>query len=300
MWDAGLSPKFLEVWEITKYALSIYFRRIHVFILLALFPALIVQFALAEAYTPLFELAKRLQALVSPGDEARAANDAIYMIVGTTGFLTMLVSGAFMMVMALDAASGRATRVLESFRRGLAVVGVVVLSALLLTVVTGLVGLAAALIGHWGAVAAMPASGLVSQAVGSLFTLWISSATFIFLPVAVIERAGLRAIPRSLHLTKGYRWPIALTFVLSAICAFVIGMLVQTAISMISLPIISFLVAPELRLAAWLQFTAGPVGFAIVSAISLGPIHAAIALIYARLRKIKEGVGSETLTEAPA
>lgn len=110
--------------------------------------------------------------------------------------------------------------------------------------------------------------------------LWIY-AVFSVMPAAVtIERSGFSGLGRSARLTKGYRWPIIgatiligiMNGVVSAVAVFVVGLMAgalgtgTAALAVIALT------------------------FAALSGIGYGLNAISVALIYARLREIKEGV----------
>lgn len=110
--------------------------------------------------------------------------------------------------------------------------------------------------------------------------LWVY-AVFSVMPAAVaIERLGFSGLGRSARLTKGYRWPIIgatiligiMNGVVSAVAVFVVG-LVAGALGTSG----AALVLLALILAA-------------LSGVGYGLSAISTALIYARLREIKEGV----------
>ena len=107
--------------------------------------------------------------------------------------------------------------------------------------------------------------------------LWIYAVFSVTSPAIVIERAGYSGMSRSKELTKGYRWPI-----LGVVIIFWLGTL---------------LIGGGIEFA--LIFLAGgadvslPINIAITSitgAFGTGLGGITIALTYARLREIKEGV----------
>lgn len=113
--------------------------------------------------------------------------------------------------------------------------------------------------------------------------LWIYGVFAVTVPALVIERLGFGAMSRSAELTKEYRWPVIGTIVVVGIAASVINL------------IPAFIVG-------WLITSFGT-GFTIVAVLlsavlytfTYGLISISLALIYARLREIKEGVGVESL-----
>ncbi len=118
--------------------------------------------------------------------------------------------------------------------------------------------------------------GLVALVVPGL---WIY-AVFSVMPAAVvIEKVGFGGLGRSAALTKEYRWPILgaviligiINFVITFVAMFVVGLLFASTGAGAGGVIIGVLV------------------LAAITAIGFGLSSIAIALIYARLREIKEG-----------
>ena len=109
---------------------------------------------------------------------------------------------------------------------------------------------------------------------------WVYAVFSVMAPAAVIERAGLGAMRRSAVLTKEYRWPI--------VGAFLVVGIINTVLS----KVVEFLQYYEhLALPAGLV---GEIAYGVVmlAIISLGFAYSGIvsALVYARLREIKDGL----------
>lgn len=108
---------------------------------------------------------------------------------------------------------------------------------------------------------------------------WVYAVFYVMAPAAVIERAGFGALRRSAQLTKEYRWPIVglfivliiVTLLVQVVAGFLVAMLAGLATSLIGQTIVGAL-------------------FALLGAIGYAIAGIAIALVYARLREIKEGV----------
>lgn len=105
-----------------------------------------------------------------------------------------------------------------------------------------------------------------------LYTIW-----FVVVPAVVIEKTGLHSFTRSADLTRGYRWPIFGIIVLMWTVIFGFAMLI--AVTLQSVPTI-------MTIALWIF-----VGFSYV----LNALAAAI--VYARLRELKEGVGVDDIAQ---
>lgn len=116
---------------------------------------------------------------------------------------------------------------------------------------------------------------------------WTVAACSLMPAVAVVEKAGLSSLKRSIALTKGYRLPVLGTIFLAGLCSIAI----QIAIS-----IFTFLVTLTASLAsetlgAILSFASSLVAFALM----IGYLCIVTSLIYIRLREIKEGAGIDQI-----
>ena len=115
--------------------------------------------------------------------------------------------------------------------------------------------------------------------------LWMAVHLFPSLAVprraAVIERIGFGAWSRSIALTKEYRWPIVGLFIIFVILTLVIGGVLAT---------VGIVAAAGLGLGGVM----GAIALGVVMSLLTGMVNAiggiTVALTYARLREIKEGV----------
>ncbi|WP_305987922.1 hypothetical protein [Roseibium sp. MMSF_3544] len=110
--------------------------------------------------------------------------------------------------------------------------------------------------------------------------LWVYAVFSVIAPAIVIERVGFGGLGRSAALTKEYRWPIVGAIILAFICAILINTVALLLVGLVS----SF---GGIILAA--------VIFVAFSTIAAGLISILVALIYARLREIKEGVNVDQI-----
>jgi uncharacterized membrane protein len=101
-------------------------------------------------------------------------------------------------------------------------------------------------------------------------------------PAVVIERLGFRGLGRSEKLTKNYRWPIVGALVLTWICALII---IVVALFVADFALSSGVLAVSILL------------YAAFTAVGTGLLSILTALIYARLREIKEGVSVDQIAE---
>jgi hypothetical protein len=178
--------------------------------------------------------------------------------------MSMLIYGlvmALMVQIAYDAKLGRLRSLAEYFGPALSSVVPIAVLAIVVGIMAGI--------------------GFVLLVVPGL---WVYAVFSAVIPAIVIERAGFGALGRSAELTKGYRWPIVGTVLLIGICAlvinlvagFVIGLIVGSASNVVSVAI-------------------GLILNAALTAIAYGLSGISVALIYARLREIKEGVSVEEI-----
>lgn len=130
------------------------------------------------------------------------------------------------------------------------------------------------------AIVAGIATGLASLAL-IIPGLWVYAVFSVFVPAVVVDRAGFGALGRSAQLTKGYRWPIVGTVVIIGICTFVLSFVANFIAGLVD--------------TVGLGTPISVVVAALVNAAVYGLSGISVALIYARLREIKEGVGIDDL-----
>lgn len=131
-------------------------------------------------------------------------------------------------------------------------------------------------------VSLLTAVGMIALIVGGL---WIYAVFYVFVPAAVIEKTGFGSLGRSAGLTKGYRWPIVgLFIVMMIILMFVFGILGALLVGVI---------------VATSASTGALIGLGAVNAALTGLFYGlsaiSVALVYARLREIKEGVAVDQI-----
>jgi hypothetical protein len=112
---------------------------------------------------------------------------------------------------------------------------------------------------------------------------WVYGVFVVTVPALVIERVGFGAMRRSAELTKEYRWPVIGTMVVIFIGAMILNLIPSTILSLF----VTSLSAPSIVLVTVLM--------AIIYTFTYGLIGIATALVYARLRDIKEGIGVDDL-----
>ncbi|PVB61228.1 hypothetical protein [Labrenzia sp. 011] len=110
--------------------------------------------------------------------------------------------------------------------------------------------------------------------------LWLYAVFSVMVPAVVIERVGFGGLGRSARLTKQYRWPIIGALLLALILIIVINLVVGLVIGIVA-AIGGTIIAVIL--------------YSALSTIGVGYISILIALIYARLREIKEGISVDQI-----
>ena len=118
--------------------------------------------------------------------------------------------------------------------------------------------------------------GAIALIIGAL---WVLAVFYATAPVAVIEKGGFKSMGRSAELTKEYRWPI-------------VGLLVVVYLLMAVLQFIGGFAVGALLLAnsgIVVQIMSG-IGISLITGLAYAFAGIAAALVYARLREIKEGV----------
>lgn len=181
------------------------------------------------------------------------------------GILTLLdmvgtsIGTAMVVLIAYDAKLGRPIRIGASFSNAVSHIVPIVALSLAAGVLVG-IGLVALLL-----------PGLY------LYAMWS-----VLVPAIVIERVGFGGLGRSASLTKEYRWPVLGTLVLALVCMIIVLMVVELIVGVVL---------------SSAGVAAGVLISSLMNAVPYGFISVTIALIYARLREIKEGVSVDSLVE---
>ena len=115
--------------------------------------------------------------------------------------------------------------------------------------------------------------------------LYIYAVFCVTTPAIMIERAGFGGMSRSAALTKEYRWPVIGVLILLGLCTIGLGIVATFVVSAI-VPIIGLNTA---------GFGVGILIYALINGLTYGLSGIGAALIYARLRDIKEGVSVDKL-----
>lgn len=256
----------LGVGGIVGESFTIFFRRFFLFVLLAFLPILALQVIVLLAFGGV--LTTHMLTGVHPAGGGMFAGAfvivGVAVVIGTA--LLMAIFG-FMVQAAYDTKLGRPVRLGRYFGGAL--------SQLLPLLICSVI--AAVLIYFAMLFVILPG-------------LWVMAVFSMVVPVIVIERAGLGALGRSAALTKGYRWPIVGALFLLSLCALVFTV-ITTAIGIAATAVSGGL---HLGLIGTLLGTAWQ---SVELAVSYGIVFIGLALIYARLREIKEGASVENLAD---
>lgn len=125
--------------------------------------------------------------------------------------------------------------------------------------------------------------------------LWLIAVFSVLVPAIVVERAGFGAMGRSASLTKGYRWPIVglwLVFIIISVIVFGIIGAIAGGVGIA-------LAGPDAVAGGF--GTVGTLVFllitSVLSALMYGLLSIPGALVYARLREIKEGISVDSMAD---
>ncbi|QHQ34544.1 hypothetical protein [Algicella marina] len=111
--------------------------------------------------------------------------------------------------------------------------------------------------------------------------LYILAMFYVLVPAILVERAGFSGLSRAASLSKGYRWPvlgsIIVVFLLTVIVSIIVNMVAGVVVAMTGSLVVSVVIQ------------------SVVNALAYGLTAVFAAVLYARLRELKEGVGMSDL-----
>lgn len=262
----------LGVGMIIGESFSLFFRRIHWFALLAFLPQVVAMLLVAVAIGGVAGFGASAGQLDSPRLAELFAGPMLVLVLVVT-FLTVLIPLALSVTAAYDAKLGTRFRLGRYVSAGLGQIVPLLVCWLIIMVLFSLTA--------------------------PLFVvpgLWVLSVFSAVVPSIVIERSGFSALGRSIRLTKGYRWPIVGTLVVVGLGAMLLGIVISVAIAVGQFVLSPLLTDPGHALGIVVAIAA-----VVVQSLNLAIIYGlpcvAVALIYARLREIKEGTSVESMTE---
>lgn len=204
-----------------------------------------------------------------------------------SGLINMLSYGFMVAVLTLaayDVKTRKSVRIAHYFK--VAAKNIIPLSVL--TIVVSIVCIIPIIAGGIVGVA-MPVALIVTVPLGFLMTIFLFSMFSVVNPAIVVEGAGFSSLRRSAQLTKNYRWPIIGLFA-------ILGILLIVVLAVIGVLAGLVLLGED--------FVVTGVGFVlqaqllniVLSALGGSYIAILIAMLYARLKELKEGIGYEDLS----
>jgi hypothetical protein len=265
----------LGVGGIVGDAIGIYFQRFGLMFALSVVPALI-----ALVLTELVPTVSEEQAAADP-----ASAGWPFLVAWIIQFFAASLVNSLIVLAAFDTKIGRPGRLGVYVQWALAnLFTVIVLSIAVVVVMVVPAVLVGAPLGLIAAAIGLTGTSFIAiiAILGVLSALYLWSALSPVVPAIVIEGIGFRALGRAWRLTAGYRWPVVGAIIVLFITAAVVGL-------------IGGLIG---RLAASIETTLLPDLISLVmGAISSGILAVGIAMIYARLRGLKEGLDVESLAD---
>ncbi|MBO9434079.1 hypothetical protein J7394_07685 [Ruegeria sp. R13_0] len=264
MTDTG-NPEYPEahmplgVGAIVGETFSIFFKKIHLVLLLGFIPALI------EVIVNNYTVGQSFDDIGTAGFD----NTAFYSGVIVSALITLLayaVTTAVIIQFAYDAKLARAARIGSYFSAAVVNLPAIAVLSIVTTILYFI--------------------GLVFLVVPGI---WIYAVFSVIVPAIVIDRAGFGAMGRSATLTKNYRWPIIGALILMGLCIVLVVMVVTFVFA--AAFGFSGIADPTASLGPWAFFEAA------LNAIAYGWLSITIALIFARLKEIKEGVSVSDLVD---
>lgn len=298
MSEAAAPMPALGVGAIIGGSFAIFFRRIPAFILVAFAPLLAMQAVSGVVGRTLISTVQGFAA--NPAAHGGLSPTILAFVAVTSGLsmLTMAASAGLMVQIAYDASLGRPVRLPTYVRTGSRRLPMLSACSLLLVLAMGLL-FAGPVVSVYLLLPHGALSGLAKAVltfVLSLPTVWLAVVVSAFVPAVVIEGAGLDAFRRSAALTSGYRLPVFGCLVVLGVCTIAFTMVLQGCSAALV-----FWLAPKLFGALAYFIVRGLLTSVFLQsvplAICLGLFFAGVALIYARLRELKDGGSIEVLSE---
>ena len=268
---SGLARPVFGVGKIAGDSFSIFFRHFFWILLISLLPVaslIVFGVVMAAGFSSVSLTAGGMSGL------ALVAMIALFLLVFAAYFLMI----AMIVRLSYDARIGHEIRIGSYFSSAIgAIVPIFLTSIVMWLCMVGImfvVAVGGALLGTIGTVI-FSIAGLIGATF--LYVIWIAAV-----PSIVVEKQGVSSLARSMELTSGYRWQC-------------LGSIVIMFLSILGLSLVLGIV--QVAFAA----ISGEFGGGIISLLSSGLALALtgifIALIYARLREIKEGTSVESLAE---
>ncbi|MEO0912220.1 MAG: hypothetical protein AAFY59_04420 [Pseudomonadota bacterium] len=284
----------LGVGAVLSGSFGLFFRRLHVLMPLAFVPYMLM----AAASTFLIPVADPFGTVAAGNAWAAIALQFVF-------FLVSLWVAAIVTLAALDMRARRALRLGYYVARGLgALTVIVVLSIAFAVMVAAVYAVAFGFLFLVGVnildAAFLPEGPTIAiiflvMLLPTLAALYLGARFGLFPTIAVAEPVGLGALGRASQLTAGHRWGVLGSYLLALVCLLLmfiaVGFVAGIAIAVLAgLGDPTSLVTPG----TGMMFTINAIG-AVVNSFSIAFIAAYLAVVYARLRELKEGIDVETL-----
>ncbi|NNU81528.1 hypothetical protein HMH01_13895 [Halovulum dunhuangense] len=248
----------LGVTRLVGQSFALFFRHFAVFGPIALVPSVVVGLVQLAVLSDAALLGRNVDALAALGPVL--ASIGLSLVVG-------LVVMAMTTLAAYDIRTGRSLRMGQHLRR--------TLSAALPIAILGFLFYLAFLVGL--ALLVLPG-------------LYLMARYWVMAPAVLVEGAGFSGLSRAAELSRGYRWPILgavlLLFVLLLLATIGVTLLLGVAVDVALSQVTN---QPGIMPALLFDTVTTALHYAILSIFT--------ALLYARLREVKEGLGFEDLAK---
>lgn len=222
---------------------------------------------------------------------------------GTGYWLTLLLSvivgfvvQGVLVLSSYDVATGRSVQVGAHLSRTLRYLLPLVILSIVFMFIIGLpAGLVAALAG-WAAASGATFVAIVLGLAIIPLALYLLARYMIMTPALLVEPAGWSALGRASTLTKGHRWTIVGGILIMGVIFIVLALLVGLVFGAGAMTVLDPASADPLAMAPGYILTITLVNAAVTAVVN-GLLGVFTALVYARLREIKEGLGMEDLSK---
>ena len=268
---SGVARPVFGVGKIAGDSFSIFFRHFFWILLISLLPVaslIVFGVVMAAGFSSVSLTAGGMSGL------ALVAMIALFLLVFAVYFLMI----AMIVRLSYDARIGHEIRIGSYFSSAIgSIVPIFLTSIVMWLCMVGImfvVAVGGALVGTIGTVI-FSIAGLIGATF--LYVIWIAAV-----PSIVVEKQGVSSLARSMELTSGYRWQC-------------LGSIVIMFLSILGLSLVLGIV--QVAFAAILGEFGGGIISLLSSGLALALTGIFIALIYARLREIKEGTSVESLAE---
>ncbi len=268
---SGVARPVFGVGKIAGDSFSIFFRHFFWILLISLLPVaslIVFGVVMAAGFSSVSLAAGGMSGL------ALVAMIALFLLVFAVYFLMI----AMIVRLSYDARIGHEIRIGSYLSSAIgSIVPIFLTSIIMWLCMVGImfvVAVGGALLGTIGVVI-FSIAGLIGATF--LYVIWIAAV-----PSIVVEKQGVSSLARSMELTSGYRWQC-------------LGSIVIMFLSILGLSLVLGIV--QVAFAAILGEFGGGIISLLSSGLALALTGIFIALIYARLREIKEGTSVESLAE---